>query len=80
MLKEELNQYAEVLEYYQKAEALMPDFQPITLNIGNVYFKLERYDEAKAIYEKILKTSNNPDAAYNLSLIHKLQKQKNENR
>ncbi|HPP86313.1 MAG TPA: tetratricopeptide repeat protein [bacterium] len=80
LLKEELNQYAEALEYYQKAEALMPDFQPITLNIGNVYFKLERYDEAKAIYEKILKTSNNPDAAYNLSLIHKLQKQKNENR
>ncbi|MBI3597744.1 MAG: tetratricopeptide repeat protein [Nitrospirae bacterium] len=64
--------YAEALERYQQLLKLEPDRSIILNNMGNVYFLMQRHDEAMAFY-KLSITKNPQDAAshYNLSLVYR---------
>jgi tetratricopeptide (TPR) repeat protein len=64
--------YPDALERYQQLQKLEPDRSIILNNIGNVYFLMQRYDDATKSYK--LSIANNPsDAAshYNLSLVYR---------
>jgi tetratricopeptide (TPR) repeat protein len=64
--------YAEALERYQEVQKLEPDRSIILNNMGNVYFLMQRHEEAVASYK--LSIGMNPqDAAshYNLGLVYR---------
>jgi len=52
---ERANDLARALKYYQAGQQVLPDDQIMLLNIGDVYLKQKRYDDARAIFEKALR-------------------------
>ena len=64
---------------FNKAEKLYkeilkthPDHTNTYINLGNVYKKLDKYDQAKDCYEKVIRLNpNDPDPYYNLGNLYK---------
>jgi len=64
--------YAEALEGYQQLLKLEPDRSIILNNLGNVYFLMQRNEEAMASYKLALgKNSKNAASHYNLGLVYR---------
>lgn len=65
------------LSAYNKAQALKPEGSPeLWNNLGLLYAKMERYDEAKEVYMKALSLrSAYPQVYYNLGLLAYKQKE-----
>ena len=65
---------AESLAHFRKAIELHPDFEAAHLQLGEAYFKLKRYAEAREPLEKVV--ALNPDngrAQTMLGIVYKLQ-------
>lgn len=60
-------QYLRAIEHYQKALALRPDFHYALNNLGTTYLAMGRWDDAAAIYEKLVVTDtyDRPAVAHN---------------
>ena len=59
-------------ELYKEILINHPDHANTYVNLGNVYQKLDKYDQAKHCYEKVIKLNpNDPDAYYNLGNVYK---------
>jgi len=56
--------YEKALQLYQEAQTRNPDSDTLAYNLGNTLYKLGRYQEAAAVFAKILE-KNNPALAAN---------------
>ena len=55
-LEEKRANFAAAVKYYNKALALEDKSLRTYLNLGNLYSRLSRFDEAEAVYRKVSKT------------------------
>jgi tetratricopeptide (TPR) repeat protein len=61
---------AEAAGYYQIARALRPDYQPAPVNLGNLYLRQNRLEEARASFADALKINANcPACRYGLGQV-----------
>lgn len=49
----------EAATYYQLALKQRPDYQPAAVNLGNIYLRQNRLDEARASFQEVLKIDGN---------------------
>jgi tetratricopeptide (TPR) repeat protein len=64
--------YADALEKYQQVQNLEPERSIILNNIGNIYFLMQRHEEAVGFYKQsILKNPEDAASHYNLSLVYR---------
>jgi len=64
--------YAEALERYQQLQKLEPDRSIILNNMGNVYFLMQRNEDAMAFYKlSIVKNPQDAASHYNLGLVYR---------
>jgi O-antigen biosynthesis protein len=50
-----LGKYEEAIQYFEKVICIKPDFPLAFKSMGNAYFNLKRYKDAKSSYEKAMK-------------------------
>ncbi len=54
MQSSELEKYDEAVEYWKKLILLMPGFEKAYYGLGTCYFRLGKYEEARAAYGKVM--------------------------
>ncbi len=59
-----LDHYAAAIKYLNKALALDPDFVPAQLNLANSLFALGRFQEASALYGRVIEVDATNDSAF----------------
>jgi tetratricopeptide (TPR) repeat protein len=63
--------FAKAIETYQELLNLYPDDEEAKLRLGAIYYHLEEWDQAIEWYNKVLKTNNRSEKAYqNLAYIY----------
>jgi tetratricopeptide (TPR) repeat protein len=70
--------YHQALEYFQKAEKAEPRLPTLHQQIGRVYFKLRRFDDAEGAYGKALEIDPDSPAAHHGMALVCLRKRANE--
>ena len=61
--------YQRALELYQEAQTRDPDSDTLAYNLGNTMYRLDRYEEARKLYDRILENKNpvlSADSYYNM--------------
>ena len=58
------NQYAKGLEYLKKAEKSNPNLPNIHIELGQVWLKLRKFEDAKRAFKKALRIDDKEAAAY----------------
>ena len=71
--------YDEAIKVYNKVQTSDKELEFRKLhNLGNSYFKLQKYKKAIQMYQKALRIKNDPDTQYNLELAKKMLQKKRQ--